>query len=226
MSANSQEFFIRLKQERERKNWSQDTISQLICVTQGHYCKIESGYNRLTFKELVDLKKIGIDVYYIFTGVRGTGFKYEAFFGACSRNEQKWMYEIIATIIQNSYDGDLRQRELLNRRITNTRYFLTEENKRNIWCILQKKNTLTQNQMAEALRIDVKKYRRLEKQDILADSDVILHAYEFFQISPMFILKDCNALVCEIGALLNLTDTFMREEIFDYIKLGYTKFIR
>lgn len=193
MNTNYKEFPIRLKHERELRNLSQEKISKLMCVTQGHYCKIETGYNRLSFKEIIDLQKIGINVYYVFTGTENLDLKYEATLKQYDIFKQTWIYEMVATIVRNySSSDDIRKR------ISNTRFILEKADKKNIWNILQEYNALTQVKMAEALKIEVKKYRRLKRKEILPDSDVILNAYEYFQVSPLFFIEEKEALVHEM----------------------------
>lgn len=217
---NYKDFHIRLKQERELRNLTQENVSKFLCVTQGHYCKIEMGYNRLSFKEIIELQKIGINMYYVFTGVRVLDLKYEALLKKYNVIEQMWIYEIVATVVRHN----CRSHDLW-RRISNTRFILEKNDRKNIWSMLQEHNSLTQAKMAEALKVEVKKYRRLKRREILADSDVILHAYEYFQVSPMFFMEEKDALVHEICMLLNMMDENKRKDIFEYVVLGCSKFL-
>lgn len=148
MNIGYKKFYERLRQEREEKKWSQENISQLLCVTQGHYCKIESGYNRLSFKEIVDLNKSEINMYYVFTGVKISDLEFKELLEKYTPIEQMWIYEIVATIVYNNFpSADLRKR------ISNTRIILEMMERKNIWNALQEHNVLTQVKMAEALKM-------------------------------------------------------------------------
>lgn len=221
MNVGYKKFYERLRQEREENKWSQENISQLLCVTQGHYCKIESGYCRLTYKEIVDLNKNGINMYYVFTGEKVYDLGYKELLKGYTLNKQVWIYEIVATIVYNNLPSTA-----LKKRITNTGNILEKIERNNIWNVLQEHNALTQVKMSEVLKIDVKKYRRLIRREILADSDVILHAYEYFRVSPMFFIEAKDALAHEICALMNMIDENKQKEIFEYAVLGCSKFIK
>ena len=59
-----------------------------------------------------------------------------------------------------------------------------------------------QKQMAEKLGVDIKKFRDLEKDRCLPDSEIIWKLYNVYHMSPAVVLKDKNSVVNEISSLL------------------------
>ena len=73
MSMEYKNVLERLREEREKKAWTQKDISQHICMGQAQYCKIEKGTQNFSYDEVKALTNLEIDVHYIFTGQRSKG---------------------------------------------------------------------------------------------------------------------------------------------------------
>lgn len=71
--------------------------------------------------------------------------------------------------------------------------------------------------MAEKLGVDIKKFRELEKDRCLPDSEIIWKLYNLFRISPAVVLKDKNTMLNEISSLLETTEE-NGVQIMDIIK--------
>ena len=71
--------------------------------------------------------------------------------------------------------------------------------------------------MAERLGVDIKKFRELEKDRCLPDSEIIWKLYNMFQISPAVVLQDKNSMINEISSLLEATEE-NGVEVIDIIK--------
>lgn len=74
-----------------------------------------------------------------------------------------------------------------------------------------------QKVMAEKLGVDIKKYRELEKDRSLPDSEIIWKLYDLFNISPAVVLKDKNSIINEISSLLEAIEE-NGVEVTDIIK--------
>lgn len=74
-----------------------------------------------------------------------------------------------------------------------------------------------QKPMAEKLGVDIKKFRELEKDRCLPDSEIIWKLYNLFRISPAVVLKDKNTMLNEISSLLETTEE-NGVQIMDIIK--------
>lgn len=60
----------------------------------------------------------------------------------------------------------------------------------------------TQKEAAALFGVDVKKYRRLENDQCLPDSELLWKFYREFHVPPSIVLKDTNGLLFELGWLL------------------------
>lgn len=73
MNGTYDDFLCRLKEQRKQLGLSQEQMAQRVHKTQSNYSKVELGLQRLSYEELKYLSESGIDIYYIFTGYRGSG---------------------------------------------------------------------------------------------------------------------------------------------------------
>ena len=67
--------------------------------------------------------------------------------------------------------------------------------------------------MAETFGVDIKKYRELEKNRCLPDSEIIWRLYNLFQISPAVVLKDKKILIKELSFILESIEEYGTEVI-------------
>ena len=65
--------------------------------------------------------------------------------------------------------------------------------------------------------VDIKKFRELEKDRCLPDSEIIWKLYNLFHISPAVVLKDKNSMINEISSLIEAAEE-NGAEIIDIIK--------
>lgn len=87
----------------------------------------------------------------------------------------------------------------------------------NIFLVIRHAIGSRQKPMAENLGVDIKKFRELEKDRCLPDSEIIWKLYNLFQISPAVVLKDKNSMVNEISSLLETAEE-IGARIIDIIK--------
>ena len=64
----------------------------------------------------------------------------------------------------------------------------------NIFLVIRHTTCSRQKSMAEKLGVDIKKFRELEKDRCLPDSEIIWKLYNLFHISPAVVLKDKNSM--------------------------------
>lgn len=83
----------------------------------------------------------------------------------------------------------------------------------NIFLMVRYITGIQQKLMAEKLGVDVKKYRELEKNRCLPDSEIIWKLFHLFQISPAVVLKDKKILINELSSLLESIEEFGTEVI-------------
>lgn len=205
----------RLREERNRLDWSQKEMSQHIRMNQSNYSKVELGLRRLSYYELECLNETEVDVYYIYTEQRGSG-EYAEFFCQCSYSELLCFVNVMYSIALLRYRKEATEkwRKILEK----LRYItLVGENTHsdNIFLALRYSMGWQQKKMAEKLGVDVKKLRDLEKGRKQPDSELLGRMYGMFRISPAVILEDKKGLESEITVLLEQLDAGDKEQIFE-----------
>lgn len=219
MCIRYEDVVIRLKQERLRMQWTQKMISKKLGMTQSHYSKAESGLKRFSYREMQSLNQIGVDVHYIFTGQRESLEKYEALFQGCGKQELLCIASVFCALKdylnrKNRPDGGAS----VGHRTDPISYiFAAEDDKRSIWYLLRTFYDYTQKEMAVLMEIDIKKYRSIEREEILPDSEIILKTYNQFHIPPLLLLEDYRGMFCEMPGV----DREKQERIMKYLKEGY-----
>ena len=215
----------RLREERKRLNWTQEEMSQKLWLTQSHYNKIENGFKRLSYRELQRLNEIGVDVYHILTGKRIENPFSEEYFKNCNDLAATALCQITYAVLSALSRMEKNISET-GRRITNTSYILSNRSTgKSLWLLLRDCNNLKQTQMAEIIKIDVKKYRKLEQKLLLPDSEIIFQTCDCFQVSPFLFLDERGFAIKEIYSILCEVDHDTRNALFDYLELGYSKFM-
>ena len=87
----------------------------------------------------------------------------------------------------------------------------------NIFLVIRHTTCSRQEPMAEKLGVDIKKFRELEKDRCVPDSEIIWKLYNLFHISPAVVLKDKNSMINEISSLLEAAEE-NGAEIIDIIR--------
>ena len=217
MSATYNEVLKRLREERKRMNLSQNEMARLVHMTQSNYSKIEKGLHRLSYEELKYLSKAKVDIIYIFAGYRCTG-KYVEYLQKSTYAELSYLLGIIySLVVLKDCRTNTEQWKDIFKRVKYVPMILNSKNDTNIFLVIRQVIGIRQKQMAEKLGVDIKKFRELEKDRCLPDSEIIWKLYNMFQISPAVVLKDKNSMINEISSLLEATKE-NGVEVIDIIK--------
>ncbi len=216
MSATYNEMLKRLIEERKRLGLSQKEMARLVYITQSNYSKVEKGFHRLSYEELKYLSKAKVDIFYIFTGYRCAG-KYVEYFQQYTYIELCYYLGIIySLVVLNDYRSNAEQWKDIVKRVKYVPLVLDCKKSSNIFLIIRHMTGSRQKPMAEKLGVDIKKFRELEKDRCLPDSEIIWKLYNFYQVSPAVVLKDKHCLINEISSLLEeLEESWM--EVMDII---------
>lgn len=206
----------RLIEERKRLGLSQKEMARLVYITQSNYSKVEKGFHRLSYEELKYLSKAKVDIFYIFTGYRCAG-KYVEYFQQYTYIELCYYLGIIySLVVLNDYRSNAEQWKDIVKRVKYVPLVLDCKKSSNIFLIIRHMTGSRQKPMAEKLGVDIKKFRELEKDRCLPDSEIIWKLYNFYQVSPAVVLKDKHCLINEISSLLEeLEESWM--EVMDII---------
>ena len=216
MSATYNEMLKRLIEERKRLGLSQQEMARLVHITQSNYSKVEKGFHRLSYEELKYLSKAKVDIFYIFTGYRCAG-RYVEYFQKYTYIELCCYLGIIySLVVLNACRSNTEQWKDIVKRVKYVPLVLDCNKSSNIFLVIRHMTDSRQKSMAEKLGVDIKKFRELEKDRCLPDSEIIWKLYNFYQISPAVVLKDKNCLINEISSLLEtLEERWM--EVMDII---------
>ena len=206
MGTDYSEFIDRLKEERIRRRSSQKEMAYLIHITQSNYSKVEKGLHRLSYEELKYLLKTQIDMLYVFTGFRYSE-KYSEQFKQFTYTELCCFLHIIFSIIAlNDYKTDSNEWRDVLTRVKYVPFVSIYSKNYSIFHVIRYMTDSRQKTMADKLGVDIKKYRELEKDRCLPDSEIIWKLYHLYNVSPAIVLKDKNSLIREISTLLEMLE--------------------
>lgn len=206
MSATYNDVLKRLVEERMRLGLSQKEMARLVHITQSNYSKVEKGLHRLSYEELKYLSKAKVDIFYIFTGYRCAG-KYTEYFQQYTYVELCCYLGIIYSLIVLNYcRSSTEQWKNIAKRVKYVPLVLDCKKSSNIFLVIRHTTSSRQKSMAEKLGVDIKKFRELEKDRCLPDSEIIWKVYNLFYISPAVVLKDKNSMINEISSLLEAAE--------------------
>lgn len=217
MSATYNEVLKRLIEERKRLGLSQQEMARLVHITQSNYSKVEKGLHRLSYEELKYLSKANVDIFYILTGYRCAG-KYVEYFQQYTYVELCCCLGIIySLIVLNDWRSNAEPWKDIAKRVKYVPLVLDCKKSSNIFLVIRHMTSSRQKPMAEKLGVDIKKFRELEKDRCLPDSEIIRKLYNLFHISPAVVLKDKNSMINEISSLIEAAEE-NGAEIIDIIK--------
>ena len=124
------------------------------------------------------------------------------------------MYSLI---VLNDCKSNTTQWKDIAKRVKYVPLVLDCKKSSNIFLVIRHMTDSRQKPMAEKLGVDIKKFRELEKERCMPDSEIIWKLYNLFLISPAVVLKDKNSIINEISSLLETAEE-NGVEIIDIIK--------
>lgn len=227
MHVKYQEVACRFREERERLELTQEELCRKLYMSQGHYCKAEQGKNRFTYSELLNLAKVGVDLHYVYAGERLSHSEYYDFFTGCTPAEVQCLAEILFPVVAYSVrNGSQKETDRIRQRIRHVQCLLCGDRQDDSYLYqLRRYKSYSQRYMAGLLGVDIKKYTSLEKRKSFGDSEVFMHVYNHFGVSPLIMLHTEDAIAREMCALLELSEESMAKKQFEYIKDTYEKWM-
>lgn len=210
----------RLIAERERLELSVQQLSDLVCVDQSNWCKIEQGRGRISYKCMKRLCSIkNIDMYYVLAGNRRAYRKF-AELAECEMSDLLSLLRLIYSV------SELRCRDASSNSwkdiYDNTRYILLADTETGINAFLaslRKLRGYSQKNFAEILGIDIKKWQNMEKGTNFPDSELICRLCDKFKISPGIMLGDKMCLLNEACFWLEKMTTLDTEAVINILNL-------
>lgn len=213
------DFLERLREERISRQWSQVQMGQKMRMTQSHYSKAEMGSRRFTYYEIKCLCETNFDIYYVFTGHRCKP-EYRDYFMKCTYGELKCYLGMLCSVIEHLYENHLlKLEENICRKIEFIQYALIPcKNNKTIFYSLRRGMDYSQKEMADILKIDVKKLRNIENGSVLPDSEIIWRVSEEVGVPFSMMLNDVNGLGGEISYLVELIEGGSARKMFERLK--------
>ncbi len=220
MNDNYNNVLERLREERMRLRLSQSQMGQYLHMSQSHYSKVELGNRRMTFMEMDDLCKTGIDIHYVFTNEKGRDAIGKVL-EKCEYVELLCCTNIIYSISVFSCIGQQNQQwHCIFEKIKFLQYIEEGYNLgKTILYSLRRGLGYQQQKMAEELGIDVKKLREMENGRCLPDSEILFRVYELFQIPPSFFLKDCKGIAHFISSVVDMIHVEDRHRVKEMLSI-------
>lgn len=219
MSVSYQNVLERLKEERLGKSWSQEQISRRLRMSQSHYSKVELGKRRFTYYEVQYLYELPLDAHYIFTGQK-SNVKQEGFFSKCDYRELNFFLHVLAYMAEylcakgrsESWRAVYREMEYIG--------CITAPDRVNDNALFALRRTLnySQQKMAEALGVDIKKIRSMESGESLPDSEILWDLYRLFHIPPSVFTKSGYGMACAISCILDMLAEKDRELVLGVVQ--------
>lgn len=211
----------RLKEERLKHGFSQEELSGLLRMTQGHYSKAEHAVKRFTYYEVKSLACTELDLYYIYTGRRMSG-KYNNLFECCSYRELLCCLNMTSSLLACMYEEqklDLDQD--FYRQLSCVKYITggVKRHRETVFTLIRQLEKKTQRGISEQLGMDVKKYRELERGGILPDSELIWKLYALYRVPPALVLEDTKGIVSQIEYFLERSQSGRNDLIYRYSHL-------
>ena len=124
---------------------------------------------------------------------------------------------IYSLIVLNDWRSNAEPWKDIAKRVKYVPLVLDCKKSSNIFLVIRHMTSSRQKPMAEKLGVDIKKFRELEKDRCLPDSEIIWKLYNLFHISPAVVLKDKNSMINEISSLIETAEE-NGAEIIDIIK--------
>lgn len=184
----------RLEKYRISKKLNQTDMGKLMGVTQSHYSKLKQGKKIISGESLVRLSKENIDIDYFFTGEETCETELNDYVNRYS-DYMNELLPLLAWVVNRGIammdkaeewncvdyqkEIDLFQMKQWN-----------QQAQERVWYGIRKVNNLTQVQMSEALNINIKKYREIEKVGRIPDAEVLSNLYDKTGIVPSFLMSE------------------------------------
>lgn len=188
-SAKYLEVAERLSIYREQNRKTQEEMSILLGVTQGHYSKFEKGISVISYKNMKLFWQAGGDIYYLITGRKYQTGIAEYYFDKCVSFRQKTeMYKLILWALRQVHNVDDSEEDLSEELQILEKYapMVSDRDYRsNIWAGTRKIVQKAKQEFAADLQINVKRYRSLESHKTMPNADMLVVMYQRFRYSPL-----------------------------------------
>jgi len=201
MKPNYLEVPERLKEYRLLSKLSQEQASQMFAVTQSHYSKLEKGTKIISYESLKAYERQGGDIDYLITGKSRYVGIVEEYAAKCTTalgriemvKSMLWVLKL--GLILCKKDTTVLEERWKYIQIMDT------QNGTSIWERIRKTERVSQENMAEKLDINIKRYRKIEKLEVTPDAEILHSLYAVFGYLPQIIMDENSFCMSEINKI-------------------------
>ena len=199
-------FLHRLIAYRDKMNLTQEAMAELFGVHQSHYGRYESGSRVISFKSLKKFEENGGDLFQLLTGCKRANGPVKDFLSRCpDADSRKKMLELLIWGIEfGSWMDQRSQDESAGAMRKCIRLMELRGSKYSVWEGIRKVEDLTQIEMAKLLDVEVKRYRRIEKEETDPDVEILCTLYDKLQYSPQLFFDAEQFYIDELNFYWNL----------------------
>lgn len=188
-------------------------------MSQSQYSKLELGKTVISYNVLNELKNHGWDIDFIITGNSFSANKSEMtdYYDFCSGKEKVKFLELFClSFISDEFAADDKVTEFEWRYL---KYIVKNEIKKiQPFVILRDLHGYTQQDMADMLGVNIKKYRSLERGEVNPDAQLMVILYENMGCRPAVFTDNKNIIRVLIGDLCMAINEDRRKNVMKFIK--------
>lgn len=214
-------FLDRLKQYRLRLDMTQKVTSSDLGITQSQFSKMELGKTIVPYQVLERLREKGWDVDYLFTGkeslsnpselsemIEGADRKY----GKELLRATTWLLEqgIKKCVLNISFEAQC-EIEILRMRAD-------RKKSETVLYEVRKTSGIAQVSMSEKLGVNIKKYRKLEKELLNPDAELLLRIYKATGCRPSLLFNNADVEKLIIDDLWKYITPPVRQQILSLVE--------
>lgn len=185
----------RLVMYRKHHGYNQEEMGSIFGVTQSHYSKLEQGKKIISGDTLQNLSRQNIDIDYFITGETSVRTELNGYMERCANEYKGELLQMLVWLVnrgikmmnKESEWGKIEYRkelELFHLKDWDDRA------KEHVWYGIRQIYNMTQVQMSDALEINIKKYRNMEKVNKIPDAEILVNLYDITGIAPSFLFAD------------------------------------
>ena len=215
-------FLKRLNQDRVKRNISQTKMGEILGMTQSYYSKVEKGKNLISFSGLIRLYEQSFDIDYLVTGIPRKMGVLDYYIDKCNENKKADMLNYIIWLVKQGLDIEKSKYDINEiNEYYKVIYFIQYRNhikkKCNVWRIIRNDNEKTQQQMADKLKINIKKYRCIENGKREPDVQILVELYSEFGYLPTMMLPEVVINISYLNEIWNKFSSDLKSRLAIYI---------
>lgn len=213
----------RLSKYRDLLEKNQEQMGEILNVSQNHYSKLEEGFVILSYNSLMRLEKSVGGVFYLITGIHVKNRILEPYFDKCRDAQEKesllrllvWVtgqgIHMSGENVKVPYNVNKELELLYNR-----------EGKESPWETIRRLEDLTQMEMSDILEVDIKRYRKLEKEMINPDAYILGILYSRLEYSPMIFIREDGVTLEGLDSIWGQFEKEVRDKLIKFVEAGIT----